>query len=52
MRALTAATKLTPGAHMLEHLFEAGRRAAHIWLADNFDKISVASSVDIREKYF
>ncbi|MGI9437990.1 MAG: patatin-like phospholipase family protein [Geminicoccaceae bacterium] len=51
MAGLSTASKLSPDWTLLCHLRDMGRRAAKTWLAENFDRIGVASSVDIADVY-
>jgi NTE family protein len=48
---LATATKLCADWDFLCQLRDAGRRRAHEWLELNFDKIGVASSVDLQEAF-
>jgi NTE family protein len=47
MAKLGVATKLTPDWEFLDRLWHVGRRAAEEWLLASFDKIGVASSIDV-----
>ena len=51
MKALGASSKLNADMDFLLHLKGVGRRAADRWLAENFDRIGVESSLDIKEKF-
>jgi NTE family protein len=51
MRGLGVASKLNADWEFLMHLHEIGRERAAAWLEQNFGKIGVESSVDIRAKY-
>lgn len=52
MSGLGVTSKANVEREFLEHLKQLGRDSAEAWLADNFDKLGVSSSVDIREKFF
>jgi NTE family protein len=41
------ASKLSPDWDFLRHLRDAGRRAAETWLAEHYDKVGHASSIDL-----
>jgi NTE family protein len=51
MRGLGVASKLNADWEFLMHLRDIGRERAEAWLTQNFDKIGVESSVDIRARY-
>ncbi|MGI9500983.1 MAG: patatin-like phospholipase family protein [Geminicoccaceae bacterium] len=51
MTRLSVASKLSPDWAFLCHLRDIGRRTAETWLAENFDRIGVESSVDIADVY-
>jgi NTE family protein len=51
MTELHAASKLNAEPEFLSLLFAIGRRAADEWLAANYDRIGVASSVDVAKVY-
>lgn len=51
MRGLGVASKLNADWEFLMHLHDIGRERAAAWLEQNFEKIGVESSVDIRAKY-
>jgi NTE family protein len=50
MEAIGAASKIVPSRDFLLALHEQGRRTAHDWLEQNFDKIGVESSLDVDAK--
>jgi NTE family protein len=51
MAGLGVSSKLNADWDFLQHLRDKGRLHAQRWLAENFDAIGVASSVDIREEF-
>jgi NTE family protein len=51
MSQLGVATKLNPDWDFLCKLRDAGRRRAGEWLAQSFDQVGQASSVDLAELY-
>ena len=51
MNRLSVASKLSPDWTFLCHLRDVGRQAAETWLAGNFEKVGVESSVDITDVY-
>jgi NTE family protein len=51
MTGLGVASKLNADWTFLTMLFEAGRNRATRWLAENFDKVGVDSTVDISGTY-
>lgn len=51
MRELSVSSKLNPDWEFLTHLRDVGREHADTWLAENFDKLNVDSSVDIVKRY-
>jgi len=51
MRPLDATSKLNAEWSFLTHLRDIGRDTAERWLAANFDRLGVASSVDIRRMF-
>ena len=51
IRKLSWSSRLNGDWDFLMHLHEMGRRRADIWLKANFDRIGVASTVDLQEKY-
>jgi NTE family protein len=51
MRGLGVASKLNADWEFLMHLHDIGRERAGAWLDQNFEKLGVESSVDIRAKY-
>jgi NTE family protein len=52
IRELSWSSRLNGAWSFLTHLHEMGRARADKWLADNFDRIGVASTVDLEKKYF
>ena len=52
IRKLSWSSRLNGDWDFLKHLHEMGRRRADKWLAANFDRIGVESTVDLQEKYF
>jgi len=51
MRELSVSSKLNPDWEFLTHLHDVGRETADRWITDNFDRLNVESSVDIRARY-
>jgi len=51
MKSLGVARKLNADWEFLTHLRDMGRAQADRWLAENFDRIGEASTIDIRAKY-
>ena len=51
MTELHAASKLNAEPGFLKFLFELGRRAADDWLAANYERIGVGSSIDVAKVY-
>ncbi|MBI1779454.1 MAG: patatin-like phospholipase family protein [Proteobacteria bacterium] len=51
MKGLGVSSKLNADWDFLSHLKDIGRRTADTWLAQNYDSIGRASSVDIRAKF-
>ena len=51
MRGLSVMSKLNADWEFLTHLRDDGRAAAEAWLASHFDRIGVASTVDIPARY-
>src|SRR5262249_5716442 len=51
MSHLGVASKLNADWDFLMYLHETGRKTADQWLQVNFDRINVASTVDIRDRY-
>jgi NTE family protein len=52
IRKLSWSSRLNGDWDFLTHLHEMGRARADKWLADNFDRLGVESTVDLRAKYF
>jgi NTE family protein len=52
IREFTASSRLNADWKFLTNLFDKGRARADKWLKGNFDRIGVASTVDLDEKYF
>jgi NTE family protein len=52
IRELAWSSRLNGSWDFLSHLHELGRKRADKWLAANFDKVGVASTVDLQAKYF
>jgi NTE family protein len=52
IREFTASSRLNADWKFLTNLFEKGRARADLWLAANFDRIGLQSTVDLDEKYF
>jgi NTE family protein len=48
---LSGSSKMNASWKFLTHLFDIGRDRADKWLAANFDRIGVETSVDIQERY-
>ncbi|MGI9487518.1 MAG: patatin-like phospholipase family protein [Geminicoccaceae bacterium] len=51
MTRLSVASKLSPDWMFLCHLRDIGRQVAETWLAENFERVGVESSVDIADVY-
>jgi NTE family protein len=51
MKKLGASTKLNVDWGFLAHLHAAGRRYAHAWIGECFDRLGAESTVDIRAQY-
>jgi NTE family protein len=51
MRSFGMTTKFDTSWNVLNRLYEAGRKSAQEWVADNFDKIGKVSSVDLEADY-
>jgi NTE family protein len=51
MRELTVSSKFNTDWEFLTHLRDVGRESADQWIAENFDRLNVETSVDIRGKY-
>jgi NTE family protein len=52
IRKLSWSSRLNGDWNFLMHLHELGRARADKWLAANFDRVGIKSSVDLEEKYF
>jgi NTE family protein len=52
VRGFSWSSRLNADWDFLTHLYGLGRRSADAWLDANFDRIGVASTVDLEEKYF
>ena len=52
IREFTASSRLNADWSFLTNLFDNGRDRADAWLAANFGRIGVESTVDLEEKYF
>jgi NTE family protein len=52
IRELSWSSRLNGDWDFLLHLHELGRKRADQWLADNFERIGVASTVDLQKEYF
>jgi NTE family protein len=52
IRKLSWSSRLNGDWDFLMYLHEMGRRRADKWLAANFDRIGIESTVDLQEKYF
>jgi NTE family protein len=52
IRGLSWSSRLNADWDFLLHLFELGRTRANEWLAANFDRVGVESTVDLEAKYF
>jgi NTE family protein len=52
IRELAASSRLNADWDFLTHLHKLGRARAETWLAENFDSLGVASTVDLEAKYF
>ena len=51
MKKLGASSKLNADWSFLQHLHAAGRQAAAAWIESSFDRLGVASTIDIRAQY-
>ena len=51
MKKLGASSKLNADWDFLRHLHAAGRETADAWIEASFDRLGVASTVDIRAQY-
>jgi len=51
MKKLGASSKLNADWGFLQHLHAAGRKTADAWIEASFDRLGVASTVDIRAHY-
>jgi NTE family protein len=52
IRKLSWSSRLNGDWDFLTHLFELGRARADKWLATNFDRVGVETTVNLEEKYF
>jgi len=52
IRHFPGSSRLNNDWEFLTHLHNIGRDRADTWLAENFDKLGVSSTVDLEEKYF
>ena len=52
MRELPGSSRFNSDWEFLSHLHETGRQRADDWLAANFDRLGVESTVDLQAKYF
>jgi len=52
IRNLSGSSKMNADWKFLMYLFELGRERADAWLAANFDRLGVATTVDLRAVYF
>jgi NTE family protein len=52
IREFTASSRLNADWKFLTNLFGKGRARADRWLDANFDRIGIASTIDLEEKYF
>jgi NTE family protein len=52
IRDFTASSRLNADWKFLTKLFQNGRARADHWLASNFDRVGIESTVDLAEKYF
>jgi NTE family protein len=52
IKDLAATSKMNADWTFLTYLFERGRERADVWLAKNFDRIGVATTVDLKSEYF
>jgi NTE family protein len=52
IRGFSWSSRLNSDWDFLQHLHKMGRARADQWLAANFDRIGIESSVDLQEKYF
>jgi NTE family protein len=52
IRELAGSSRLNGDWNFLSHLHAVGRERADEWLATNFDRLGVESTIDLREKYF
>src|SRR6202044_2160657 len=49
--ALSNSSKLTGDWDFIEHLYRIGRERADQWLASNFDRLGVETTIDLQSKY-
>jgi NTE family protein len=52
IRSLAASSKMNTDWKFLTHLFERGRELADAWLTENFDRIGVATTIDLKSEFF
>jgi len=52
IRQFPGSSRLNNDWEFLSHLYEIGRARAGKWLAANFKRLGVESTVDLEEKYF
>ena len=52
IRELPASSRMNGDWDLLSHLYETGHDRADNWLALNFDRIGVESTVDLHAKFF
>lgn len=51
IRDLSGSSKMNAEWRFLTHLFEIGRERADKWLTDSFDRVGLASTVDVQARY-
>ena len=51
MQGLGVSSKLNADWEFLTHLHEIGRRSADGWLAEHFDRLGTASTIDVQRTY-
>ena len=51
MQKLSVMSKLNADWEFLTHLRDDGREFASAWLADNFDRLGVESTIDVHDRY-
>jgi NTE family protein len=49
--ALSNSSKLNGDWDFIEHLYKIGRERADEWLASNFDRLGVETTIDLQSKY-